>query len=317
VTFDSNNGTSVGNNVTATFSQAGSYTFLVTVVDSLGATGSTTVNVTVQQVLTSITVSPATVTVADGNTKQFTATPFDQFGKAMATQPSFTWTLGSSAGDSIGSSSGLYVAPASGTGTNMVLATAGGISGMATVTFAQAPIITSASAAPTSGTTTTLTAAATDPNGVGGLVYKWSLSSGPAAVTFSSNNGTTTGNNVTATFSRAGSYTFLVTVTDSFGVTSTQSVSVTVAQTLTSVTVSPATASVKPKQTVQFTATALDQFGNALSTQPMFAWIVVSGPGTIDQNGLYKGTNTGTAVIQATVMGTSFSGTATVTVRRH
>jgi hypothetical protein len=256
--------------------------------------------------------------VADGNTKQFTATTFDQFGKAMTSQPTFTWTVDSLAAGTI-SSSGLYVAPSSGNGTATVRATAGAVSGTATVTYAQPPTIASASASPNpvTGKTTQLTADATDPNGVGGLVYKWSLGSGPAGVTFGSNNGTTTGNSVTATFSKAGSYTFQVTVTDSFGVSSTQTVTVTVGQTLTSVTVSPATASIRVGRTQQFTATAFDQFGNALTTQPIFAWTIVSGPGTIDSNGLYTGTSTGTAVIQATVMGSSISGKATVTVRKH
>jgi hypothetical protein len=320
VTFDSNNGTSAGSSVTATFSQAGNYTFLVTVTDSLGATGSATVNVMVQQMLTSVTVAPATAFVADGGTTQFAATAFDQFGKAMTTQPSFTWTVDAGGAGSV-SSTGLYTAPAIGHGTDTIRATAGGISGPASVTFAQAPIISAASGNPNpvTGKTTQLTITATDPNGVGGLNYNWSLQSGPAAVTLGSNNNSTSGNNVTATFSRAGTYTFLVTVTDSYGVSSTQTVTVTVQQTLTSVTVSPASASIRVNRSQQFTATAYDQFGNALTTQPLFTWSVVSGPGTISSTGLYTSSSTGTAVIQATAVQGSItvSGTATLTVRKH
>jgi hypothetical protein len=106
-----------------------------------------------------------------------------------------------------------------------------------------------------------------------------------------------------------------VTVTDSFGVRSTQTV--TVQQTLTSVTVSPATASIRVTGKVQFTATALDQFGNPLYVQPSFTWAIVSGPGKISSNGLYTGTSIGTAIIQSTVTGTTISRTATVTVRKH
>jgi PKD repeat protein len=141
--------------------------------------------------------------------------------------------------------------------------------------------------------------------------------SGPAGVTFGSNNGTTNGNNATATFTKAGSYTFQVTVTDSYGVSSTQTVSVTVQQTLTSVSVSPATASIRVNGTQQFRATALDQFGNPLSVQPSFTWSIVSGPGKISNSGLYTGTTTGMAVIRAEVAGTNVSGTASVMVRRH
>ena len=248
VTFVSGN---TGSSVTAQFVQAGTYTFLVSVTDSLGATGSSTVTVSVQQALTSITVSPSTATVADGTSKQFTATAFDQFGKAMTTQPTFTWTIDSPAGDTI-SSTGLYTAPASEHGTASVRASASGVGGTATVTYAQPPNITSASAnpSPVTGKTTQLTATANDPNNVGGLIYAWSLLNGPAGVTFGSNNNSTSGNNVTATFSKAGSYTFRLTVTDSYGVSSTQTVSVTVQQTLTSVSVSPATASIKVNRTV-------------------------------------------------------------------
>jgi hypothetical protein len=156
--------------------------------------------------------------------------PLDQFGKALVSQPAFTWTLDNPVpGESIGSSSGVYLAPVSGQGKDTVRATAG-TSGKATVTYAQPPIITSAglNPNPATGKTTQLTAVATDPDGVGGLLFTWSLVNGPAGVTFDSKNGTTSGNNVTATFSRAGTYTLQVSVKDSFGLTSTQTVTVTV-----------------------------------------------------------------------------------------
>jgi hypothetical protein len=76
------------------------------------------------------------------------------------------------------------------------------------------------------GNTTQLAVTASDPSGYS-LSYSWSLVSGPAGVTFSNNNGTTTGNNVTATFTQAGSYTFQVIVTDSQGASSTATVPVT------------------------------------------------------------------------------------------
>jgi hypothetical protein len=110
-----------------------------------------------------------------------------------------------------------------------------------------------------------------------------------------------------------------VTVTDSFGLSSTQTVTVAVQQTLTTVKVSPASASIRVNHPQQFTATAYDQFGNALTTQPLFTWSVVSGPGTISSNGLYTSSNTGTAVIKATAVqgSTTVSGTAIVTVKRR
>jgi hypothetical protein len=122
--------------VTATFYQAGSYTFQVVVTDSASATGTGTVAVTVNQVLTSITVTPPSVTLAYGARQQFTARTNDQFGNAMSTQPSsFSWTISpthSHGGGSI-TSTGLYTAPSS-TRTVTVKASASGKSGTASVT---------------------------------------------------------------------------------------------------------------------------------------------------------------------------------------
>ena len=48
--------------------------------------------VTVQQTLTGITIAPGDAAVLQGDTQQFSATGFDQFGNDMTTQPSsFTW----------------------------------------------------------------------------------------------------------------------------------------------------------------------------------------------------------------------------------
>ncbi len=125
------NGTNAAQNSTATFHDAGSYTFQVTLADPAGLTAASSVTVTVNQTLTSLTVTPGTVALADGTSQQFSATAKDQFGYAM--QPGFSWTL---AGGSLGSinSTGQYTAPSSGTGSATVQATSGGITGTATVT---------------------------------------------------------------------------------------------------------------------------------------------------------------------------------------
>ncbi|MFT3879415.1 MAG: hypothetical protein QM703_07125 [Gemmatales bacterium] len=66
----------------------------------------------------------------------------------------------------------------------------------------------------------------------------------------------------------------------------TSSVTVTVKQTLTSVVVKPATSTVQVRKTLQFSATALDQFSQALTTQPTIKW-TLSGLGTLSSKGLY------------------------------
>jgi hypothetical protein len=317
VSFDGNNGTSAGNNVTATFAQYGSYTFLLTVTDSLGASSTATVNVTVQQTFTGIRVSPASATVVDGGTKQFTASAIDQFGAAMASQPSFSWSVAAGGAGAI-DSTGVYTAPAAGSGTDTVQASAGGVTGTATVTYGppQPPTVTQPARATLSsdGKSASLSVAATDPNGAAITSYTWSVT-GPSGVTFSGNNGTATGNNATAFFTQTGTYTFTVTITDALGETSTSSVTMTVGQVLTRITVSPATASVPRNTTQQFTATAFDQFGVAMATQPTFTWSIdPGGIGTISRTGLYRAPKhtTGRATIRAT--SGSVSGTAVVTV---
>src|SRR5260370_36147573 len=70
------------------------------------------------------------------------------------------------------------------------------------------------------------------------------------------------------------------TVTAASGsVSGTASVTVTATPVLTTITVSPASASVQTGKTQQFTATGLHQFGNPINPQPTFTW-PVSGGGT-------------------------------------
>jgi hypothetical protein len=98
---------------TVTFSEAGSYTFSVTVTDDDAATATDTVSVTVVQTATTITVSPATQSLYPLTARQFTQAQVDQFGDAMGTPEAVTWSVdGGGVGGSV-NSSGLYTAPAS------------------------------------------------------------------------------------------------------------------------------------------------------------------------------------------------------------
>src|SRR5262249_24082259 len=139
----------------------------------------------------------------------------DQFGNLMATPPSFTWSLGSGSVGTL-SSTGLYTAPASGSGSAVVRAVSGTIAGTASVTVRavnQAPTVAapaSASPSPVSGTTTTLSVRGADDSGEASLTYTWSVLSKPSGAanpTFSV-NGSNAAKNTVATFSQAGSYTF-------------------------------------------------------------------------------------------------------------
>jgi hypothetical protein len=82
---------------------------------------------------------------------------------------------------------------------------------------------------------------------------------------------------------------------------------------LTSITVSPASATVQTGGTQQFTATGLDQFGNPVSPQPSFTWSV-SGGGTISAMGLFSAGASAGGPFSVTAASGSLSGTASVTV---
>jgi hypothetical protein len=310
----SSNGTTTSNNTTATFSKIGTYTFLVTVTDTtdgLFATSSVTVTIAAQ--VSSITVSPNTVSLYDGKTQQFAATAFDQFGAALASQPSFSWTVTTGTATGSVTTGGLYAAPGVGTGSANVQATAAGVNGSATANFSPAPApptITTLRATP-GLTTATLVVVAAD---TGGMItsYTWIVTSAPAgapAVSYS-DNGSFTASTTTVTFGAAGAYTFQVTVLDSNNQSATGSVTVTITPVLSYVVVTPANVTLAPSATQQFSAAAQDQFHNAFSNPPSTAW---SATGTITAGGMYTAPSTaGTDTVTATI-GT-VKGTAAVTI---
>jgi hypothetical protein len=134
VTFGPNS-SNAAQNSTATFTQAGSYTFTATITDQGGLrVTSTTATVTVEQTPTALGLAPATATLVDGATQQFTVTATDQFGKPIS-HPAVTWAL---AGVGRISTTGLYTAPATGSGSATVTATSGQAVNTATVTIAKA-----------------------------------------------------------------------------------------------------------------------------------------------------------------------------------
>ena len=313
-TFTANN-TNAAKNTTVTFTQAGDYTFLATITDKGGLSTTSTVNVTVSQTLTSITVGPGSSALGSAAAQQFTASAYDQFGNTMQTQPAFTWS--STGAGSINATTGMYTASyASGSGT--VTAASGSISGSAVVTVTDAaPTVATAAAAGSStvtGTSTSLSVLGADSDGGGesNLTYTWSETGGPSGTTFAA-NGSNAAKNTIVTFTQAGDYTFLATITDKGGLSTTSTVNVTVSQTLTSITVGPSSSALGSAVVQQFTAAAFDQFGNTMQTQPAFTWSN-TGAGSINSStGLYTASYTsGTATVTAT--SGSVSGSAVVTV---
>jgi autotransporter-associated beta strand protein len=174
-------------------------------------------------------------------------------------------------------------------------------------------VVTAASATSMTNTSTVLSALGADATGGEfNLRYSWSvIGTPPAPVTFSS-NATNSAKTVTATFTMAGTYNFLVTMTNAAGFTATSSISVVVDPSYSSLSVSPASANLTGGASHKFTATALDQFGQPLSPQPAVTWTLVAGLGTLSANGLYAPPYaSGSATLRAA--SGSFSATAAVT----
>jgi polygalacturonase len=311
VTYTGNtNGTNAAKNITANFTAAGLYDFVVTITDTDGLTTNALINVLVNQVPTTVTVTPSTASLGGNATTVFKATAADQFGATMAPLPIFAWSLVSGVG-SINSTFGLYTAPAT-AGSATIKATAGSASGNATITIG--PAVATAAAAnpsPVTGTTTALSVLGSENGSDSGLTYSWA-STGPATVTYTgATNGSNAAKNITASFTQAGSYNFTVTITDADGLFITSSTGVTVQQTPTGVVVTPSSITVAPGASQQFSATATDQFGDVIAS-PTFNWSITGTGNTIDNTGLViLGSTPGTYTVTAT-LGTA-SNTASIT----
>ncbi len=314
------NGTNAAKSTTAIFVQSGTYSFLVTITDAQGLSTTSTVDVVVNQTLSAIAVSPTTATLPTTTTTQFSAVARDQFGLLMATQPTFTWSK-PTGGGSI-STTGLYTAPATAGSATVVASVGAVVSPTASITIIiQSPTITtpaSASPTPVTARTTTLSISAADYDGTtASLIYTWSLlGTPPAGVTFSE-NGTNAARTTTATFSKAGGYSFLVTVKNTINVTVTSTVNVIVSQT-GAITITSSAASVLTGRSVKFSASMADQFGDPIETgSTPFTWAVSSGSGGIAADGTYTAASlvgTGTATVRATFGSISQTKAVTVTL---
>jgi len=270
----------------------------------------------VPQTLTSIAVTPANVSVDAGATRSFAANALDQFGVSMSPQPAIGWTV--SGGGTI-NAAGLFTAGSTAGGPFVVTASSSGVSGTAsvTVTPVNAPptLVTPASALPNPviGATTTLSVLGADDAGEANLTYTWATTGTPPAAVGFGANGTNAAKSVIATFTRAGTYNFQVTLRDAGNLTATSAVGVTVNATPTSITVAPANASVLAGASQAFAATSRDQFGVALTSQPAFAWDV-SGGGTINAAGLFTAGPTPGGPFTVTAASGGLNGTAGVTI---
>jgi len=157
------------------------------------------------------------------------------------------------------------------------------------------------------GSNTVLSVTASENGSSAGLTYRWSEASGPCASIQPS-----TASIASAIFHAAGTYSFKIVVKDGHGRSASATVSVIVAQTMSTLTVSPATATVAINLTRSFRSVVRDQF-NAVDHTAV-TWAVTSGVGSIAQAGIFSaGPVPGSAIVEATVSG--LAATASITVR--
>jgi len=251
----------------------------------------------------SVTVSPASVSVLQGQTVQLTATPRDASGNPL-TGRVITWQSSNSAIASV-NGSGLVSGVAAG-GPVTITATSEGQSGTASITVSGVPVasvtVSPASASVPAGQTVQLSATLRDANG--------NILTG-RSVTWASNNtsvATVTGTGL-VTGKVAGSATITAT---SEGQNGTAAITVTPVP-VASVTVTPATAGVAVGSTVQLTATPKDANGNPLTGRVVTWQSSNSAIASVNGSGLVSGVAAGGPVtITATSEGRS--GTSAITV---
>jgi beta-glucanase (GH16 family) len=300
-----------------------------------------TLNVVVdQQPLASIVVSPTTATANVGGTVQFTAQGKDASGNTVNITP--TWSV--TGGGTI-TSAGLFTASTAG-GPYTVKATSGSIVGSAAVTVSAnaTNIALNKPAFASSGTpglavdgnaNSRWESAFSDPQwiyvdlqgtyNINKVILKWETASGKSykiqtsadAATWTDIYTTTTGPGGTETLNITGTGRYVRmygTVRNTgwgyslweyeiYGTPASTPV-------LTSIVVTPSTATVNVGATQQFTAQGKDQFGNNMSAT--ITWNVTGG-GTISSTGLFTATTTG-GPNNVNASSGSILGVATVTV---
>lgn len=256
------------------------------------------------QRLETLTVTPASVTLAAGETQTFTVTGTDTDGDQVQIDAE-VWSV--SGGGTINSSTGLFTAGTT-AGTFTVSVTCNGEVGTATVIITAGPLATiTVTPNPTLmiGATQQFTAVGTDANGnVLSITPVWSTVNPPGSINIST--GFFTAGNTTGTFNNSVRAT-------SGAVSGTANVTV-IAGPLASITVTPDPATVATGAQQQFTAVGRDAGGNIIPMTPV--WTVVNGGGTINSSsGLFTaGATPGTYLNTVRAASGTLSDNATVIV---
>ena len=269
-----------------------------------GLAGSATLAVTAAT-LTSIAVTPATASVPVGLKRTFVATGAYSDGTSVNISNVVTWTSGTPAVATV-------VSPGVATGVSVgaatITATLGAISGSATLTVTAATltsiVVTPLTASVPIGLTRTFVATGAYSDGTSvniSNIVTWT--SGTPAVATVVSPGVATGQSVG-----------IVMITASLGAVSGSATLTVTAATLTSIAVTPLTASVPKGLTRTFVATGTYSDATSVNISNIVTWtsgnITVA---TILSPGIATGQSVGTAAITATLGAISGSATLTVT----
>jgi uncharacterized protein YjdB/alpha-tubulin suppressor-like RCC1 family protein len=255
----------------------------------------------------SVTVSPATASIAVGGTQQFAATLKDASGNTLSGR-TVTWSTSNASIATVNSATGVATGVAAGTAT--ITATSEGQGGTAAVTVNPVPVasvtVSPGSSTINVGATVQLTATTKDANGnvLTGRVITWSTSNSALA--------TVNATGVVTGVAAGGPVTITATSEGQSG-TGAVTVSVVPVVPVASVTVSPGSSTINVGATVQLTATTKDANGNVL-TGRVITWSTSnSSLATVSATGVVTGVAAGGPVtITATSEGQG--GTAAVTV---
>jgi uncharacterized repeat protein (TIGR01451 family) len=154
-----------------------------------------------------------------------------------------------------------------------------------TVTVVSAPSRTTASVHPT----LSVLGADTGSLGEAGLTYTWSVvraPSGAKPVKFSV-NGTNAAKNAAVRVQKDGTYLLHCVVANSFGDSVTASVELVIKQVATSLRLTPHAQTIAAGASVQYRATAMDQFAHPMRTAGDTTYAVKFGDGTINTDGMF------------------------------
>ncbi len=290
----SENGRNASKNASVTFTKAGVYTISLRIVDAGGLSVTTSKQITVAQVLTSISlvsgdnvaIKAGSTLVAKGSVQTVRALGYDQFG-ALINGASFTWSTTANQADAptISANGGSATIKFNKAGT-FAFTARGGDGPAATFSISVAAQPSSISISPVGGLEVRGTTAQFNVDQIQDQFHNllavdtrlnWTVVSSPNGVnapTFSSSGGLTT-----VTFKGAGAYVIKASLTDAQGHVISQSFSVNVVQNPTKLAAALSPVTVTGNSVLLTPGAMLDQFGKAMTSAAGVTWTAASVPG--------------------------------------